>query len=211
MDIVLFGIQGSGKGTLAKALSSEFGFHYFETGGALRKLSQESSVLAEKVKAIIESGKLVPNEIVMEIIEDFMNKIPPNARVVFDGIPRKDDQAESFDKLMQKLNRDFTGILIEVPEKVALERLTSRRICESCKEVYPITFTAENCAKCGGKLITRSDDTPESIKTRIALYYQETVPVIENYKKQGKLLSIDGTPSIEEVRESFFELVKEIP
>lgn len=210
MDIVLFGIQGSGKGTLGKALATEYNFHYFETGGALRKLSQEDSVLGKKVKNIVESGQLVPNDIVMEIIEDFLKKVPANERVVFDGIPRKIEQAETFEELMKKSGRDFIGILVEVPQDIALKRLTTRRICASCKEVYPLMYKGETCEKCHGQLITRSDDTPESIKTRIELYYKETVPVIERYENQGKLKRLDGTASIEEVRKAFFELVEKI-
>src|SRR5579883_1600694 len=177
MDIVLFGIQGSGKGTLGKVVAEKYGLVIFETGGELRKLSQENSELARKVKSIIEAGHLVPNEVVMEIIENFMNKLPAGKNVLFDGIPRKMVQAESFDTLMKKHNRDILGILVEVPEEVVIKRLMSRRICENCKTVYPASYTKEACEKCGGKLVTRSDDNPESIKTRIKAYHDETMPV----------------------------------
>ncbi len=209
MDIALFGIQGSGKGTIARAVCAKYGFHYFETGGELRKLASQDSELAQKVKAVMESGSLVSNEIVMEIIEDFMNSLPDDKPIVFDGIPRKPVQATTFDALMEKKDRDFMGILVEVPEDMAMERLTKRRVCSKCKSVYPADYKEEACEKCGGELVTRSDDNPESIKTRFHAYFDETYPVIEKYKSEDKLITIDGTPDIETVRDNVFTLLEE--
>lgn len=209
MDIVLFGIQGSGKGTIGRAVCEKFGFHYFETGAELRKLAQQDSDLAQKVKAIMEAGKLVSNDVVMEIIEEYMNNLPDDKPVIFDGIPRKPIQSKTFDELMKKLQREFMGILVEVPEEEALKRLTQRRICSNCKTVYPANYEKEACEKCDGELITRSDDNPESIRVRFQAYFDETMPVIENYKADGKLISIDGTPPIEEVRDAVMKLLEE--
>ena len=197
MDIVLFGIQGSGKGTVGKAVAEKFGFKIFETGSALRALSQETSELALKVKSIIEAGHLVPNEVVMDIIENFMQGLQPGEKVLFDGIPRKMEQAESFDALMQKHGRDFTGIFIEVPDEVAVKRLLTRRICKNCKNVYPASYEEKTCQKCGGELITRSDDNPESIKNRLQAFFDETMPVIQHYQKMGKMKKVNGDESIE--------------
>lgn len=207
MDIVLFGIQGSGKGTLGVAVAKKYGLVVFETGGELRKLSSEDSELGKKVKEIVEAGRLVPNEVVMDIIENFMNKLPAGKSVLFDGIPRKMEQAETFDALMKKLGRDMLGVLIDVPEDVVMKRLMSRRICENCKTVYPASYTQEKCAKCGGKLVARTDDNPESIKTRIKAYYDETMPVIDHYKKENKMLTMDGNMSIEDAEKEIFKLL----
>ncbi|MFA5829278.1 MAG: nucleoside monophosphate kinase [Candidatus Gracilibacteria bacterium] len=208
MDLVLFGIQGSGKGTLGKVLAEKYNLQIFETGSALRKLSQETTPLAQKVKSIIEAGHLVPTEVVMEIIEDFMNHLQPGSNVLFDGIPRKMDQAEAFDQLMQKHNRNFLGLLIDVSEEVAIKRLSTRRLCKNCKTVFPATYTQNTCEKCGGELITRTDDNPESIKIRLKAYFEETMPVIENYKKGSKMISIDGTENIEKVQILAFEALQ---
>ncbi len=210
MDIVLFGIQGSGKGTLGKLISEQYGFKIFETGSALRNLSQQNSPLAQKVKSIIEAGHLVPNEVVMDIIEDFMQKLPPNTKVLFDGIPRKISQAESFDTLMQNLGRNFTGILIDVPEAAAIKRLSTRRICENCKTVYPSSYSQADCEKCGGQLITRSDDNPESIKTRLTAFFEETIPVIERYQQKQKMLTMNGNVDIDEAKDSIFKLIENL-
>jgi len=201
MDLVLFGKQGSGKGTLGEQVAKRYNLVVFETGAMLRQLSQEDSELGKKVKEIIESGKLVPNEVVMDIIEDFMSKLEEGKVVLFDGIPRKQDQAASFDNLMKRLGRDYLGLLINVSDEEALRRLTTRRICKNCKKVYPAFYEEDKCEACGGELITRTDDNPESIKTRLATFETETLPVIENLKKQDKIIDINGEQIIEKVFE----------
>src|SRR3989339_482598 len=136
MDLILFGRQGSGKGTQGKYLAERYNLISFVTGDELRKLAQENSTLGQKVKTIIEAGHLVSNEVVMEIIENFMSKFSENKNVLFDGIPRKPDQAQTFNALMQRLNRDFIGVIFEISEAMAIKRLTNRRICEKCKTIY---------------------------------------------------------------------------
>lgn len=199
MDLVFFGMQGSGKGTQGKLIAERHGLQVFETGAELRKLAQEDSELGRKVKEIIEAGHLVSNEVVMEIIENFAKNIPEGTNVLFDGIPRKMEQKETFDALMEKLGRDFMGVLIKISEDTAMKRLTTRRICEGCKAVYPAVYEGNSCEKCGGNLITRSDDNADSIKTRLEAYSNETLPVIEKYLADGKMLEVNGEGSIEEV------------
>lgn len=207
MDLIFFGMQGSGKGTLGKAVAERYGMQIFETGSELRKLSNEDSELGRKVKSIVEAGNLVSNEVVMEIVEDFMNKSGNGSPILFDGIPRKTTQAESLNEVLDRHNREYKAVLLELSEESALRRLTTRRICKSCKAVYPATYTEEKC-ECGETLITRSDDNPEAIKTRLHNFSEETVPAIEMYK--DKLITIDGEPTIEEVRENTFEILDKI-
>lgn len=204
MDIVLLGIQGSGKGTQSKFLQDQYGLVYFETGRELRKLSQEDSPLGQKVKSIIEAGHLVPSEVVMDIIADFMSKLPRGAQVLFDGIPRKKDQAEQFEQVMKDTGREFACVYITLSKEEAMKRLTTRRICEKCKTVYPATYTEETCSACGGKLITRSDDNPESIQNRINAFFNETTPVIEDYRARNMLVEVTGEQSIEDVTKELF-------
>jgi len=182
----------------------------FETGAELRKLAQDDSELGQKIKAIIEAGNLVPNEVVMEIIENFMHKLPEGSTVLFDGIPRKMEQAETFDTLMTRLGRDFKGILIEISEEVAMQRLTTRRICEKCKEVYPAKYEALSCEKCGGTLVTRQDDNADAIKTRITAYTDETMPVIKKYESKGKIIRVNGEQDIQEVDTELEKALKQI-
>jgi adenylate kinase len=205
MDLILFGIQGSGKGTQGKILKERFNMAYFETGGELRRLSKENSVLGKKVKSIIEAGHLVPNEIVMEIVENFIKGIKKNKNIIFDGIPRKKIQAQTLEKLLKKDKREFKAVILDLSEKEAMNRLLTRRICADCKTAFPATFKGGKCEKCGGRLETRTDDNPESIKTRIKAYFDETMPVIEIFEKEDKLIRIDGSKSIDEVSKLLFK------
>lgn len=202
MDLIFFGMQGSGKGTLGKILAQRYKMQIFETGAALRMLSQENSELGRKVKSIIEAGKLVPNDLVMEIVSDFMEKTDPSTSILFDGIPRKIDQAISLNALLDKNARKYKAVLLEINQETALKRLTTRRICEVCKSVYPVNYLEEKC-KCGGNLITRSDDNPEAIKTRLEAFKIETIPSIELYR--DKLVKIDGESEIEDVAKLAFQ------
>lgn len=210
MDLVLFGMQGSGKGTQGQLIAKRHKLKTFETGAELRKLAQENSVLGKKIKSIIESGRLVENEVVMEIIENFMKSIGENDIVLFDGLPRKEEQAETFDTLMGKLGREFIGILIEISEEIAMKRLTTRRICGKCKEVYPATYKEIFCAKCRNKLVTRNDDNVNAIATRLKAYRDETLPVIRKYEREGKMIKINGEQTIENVDKDLEAALKNI-
>lgn len=208
MDIVLFGIQGSGKGTLGKAAADKYGFEYFETGAELRHLSKDGSELGNKIKEIIEAGHLVPDEIVMEILRHFMKNVPADRPVIIDGIPRTLAQAKLVEEVITNMKRDFKGIYVDVPEDIALKRLTTRRVCAVCKEIYPADFKGDECAKCGGTLITRSDDHPEAIKTRIEAYLKETMPVIKKYDAENKLITMDGTVTIPEAVKKINQIIE---
>ena len=209
-DIVLFGMQGSGKGTQSVRLAEQFSMKIFETGAELRRLSSEDSELARKVKSIIDAGHLVPTEVVMEIIADFVKNIPTGTAVLFDGIPRSLDQKEQFDALMEKEGRDFVGVLIELSEEEALKRLTTRRICQNCKATFPAFYEKENCENCGGPLVTRQDDTPDAIAVRLKTFAEKTIPVIEGYKQESRMRSVNGEKPIEEVTTELFEILKDL-
>ena len=209
MDLILFGMQGSGKGTQSRFLAESCGFEIFEAGAELRRLATEDSELARKVKAIMEAGHLVPTEVVMEIIEDFLHRLPQGKAALFDGIPRSEDQREQFDALLQKTGRSFLGLLIELSEEEALKRLTTRRVCSVCKASYPSFYEKDLCESCGGSLETRKDDTPDAIRVRIDTFLSKTVPVIEHYKKEGKLLVVNGEQSIEKVTSDMMEALKD--
>lgn len=176
MDLVLFGIQGSGKGTQAKILSEKLQMEIFETGGELRKLSKQDSELGKKIKNLIDNGHMVSNEIVMEIVENFLKNVPTEQKVLFDGLPRKLIQKESFDALIDKVGRQIVGLQIIIPEEKTINRLLKRAEIEK-----------------------RADDTPEGIRNRIASFYEETIPVIEKYKAEGKLLEVNGDQEIDKV------------
>lgn len=211
MDYVLFGIQGAGKGTHGKILAEKLSAAYFETGGELRKLSGENSALGEKVKSIIDAGNLVPSQVVIEIVENFVHRVSENEKpIIFDGIPRNNEQNELFQALLKKLGREYKGIYFELSREQAENRLLKRRVCNKCKEVYPAFFISEKCTKCGGALITRADDNVDSIRTRLDIFYKETLPVVEEWKVRGKMITVDGTGTIEEVTKKLFDSLRNL-
>jgi adenylate kinase len=207
MDFVLFGIQGSGKGTQSKFLAEKFNLKIFEMGGQLRRLAEENSELGKKVKSIIEEGHLVPTNVIMEIIENFIKNIPENTDVLFDGIPRSIEQAQQFDALMEKANRQFVGVYFELSKEEAMRRLTTRRMCKVCKTIYPSSYTNVTCT-CGGELITRADDNITSIENRINAFFNETMPIITTYENKNIIIKVDALPPIEKVTESMMEKVE---
>lgn len=176
MDIVLFGIQGSGKGTQAKKLASEFGYDMFEAGGELRAIAASGSELGNTVKSYIDQGHLVPHEIIMRVVKESVCD-KGSATVIFDGVPRDLDQMRDFNIIMQECGRAFRCVELKVNEAAVMERLQKR-------------------AKEQG----RADDAQEdAVRRRIALFHEKTEPVIAAYRAAGNVTDVDGDGSIEEV------------
>lgn len=196
-------MQGSGKGTQGKYLAENFGYKIFDTGSALRGIADEGSDLGEKVKGIMNRGELVPTEVVMEVIEDFIHKSGDETPIVFDGLPRNTEQKEQFEQLMNKVNKRPIAILIDISRDLAETRLLIRKICTQCKKIFPGDYGSDTCDEenCNGNLETRSDDNPEAIEKRLDVFFEHTQPIIDQYKNEDNLLVIDGKPSIPEVSE----------
>lgn len=202
MDLIFFGMQGAGKGTLGKSVCERYKIQLFETGAELRKLASSGSPLGLKIKSIIDAGQLVSNEVVMEIVENFLEHNTSESPILFDGIPRKLEQAQTLNTLLQKYNRVYKAVLIEIKRETALKRLTTRRIDPVTKKVYPADYPS-NISEEGNELVTREDDNPSAIETRLKLFEQETLPVLELYKEN--LIRIDGEPDIEIVKKTAFQ------
>jgi adenylate kinase len=177
-DLILVGIQGSGKGTQARILAKKYDYQIFETGSALRTIAQEDSALGQEVKEITTRGDLVSNEIVMAIVADFIEKLEGDRPVIFDGIPRSEEQRVSLEKLLADKNREFEVLAIELSEKEAFNRMFKRAELEG-----------------------RADDNELSMKKRIANFYEFTAPMLETWRKAGKLLQVCGEHSIEAVED----------
>jgi adenylate kinase len=177
MDLVLFGIQGSGKGTQAKRLAKEFGYDIFEAGGELRGIAASGSPLGQTVKSYIDKGHLVPHEIIMRVVQEAIARRPKDQKILFDGIPRDADQKRDFDRIMREAGRDFRGIHLLLDPEEGIRRIFGR-------------------AKAEG----RADDANEEIiRRRMGTFVEKTLPVIEEYKKQGKMVEADGKQDIEKV------------
>ncbi|MBI4835756.1 MAG: nucleoside monophosphate kinase [Candidatus Abawacabacteria bacterium] len=204
MDILLFGIQGSGKGTQAKALALALNFPIFEAGAELRSLATKDTPAGNEIRSIINKGGLVPPGIILLRIADFLDNAAAIQGVIFDGVPRSYDQAVSFDEMITQKHRESLAINIELDEDEAITRLEKRRICSKCNAIFLPDYQNTICNLCGGLLIHRADDNPESIKVRFAKYKQETLPVIDHYRKQGKVLTVDGNQAVMDVTKDIF-------
>jgi len=172
-DILIFGMQGAGKGTQGEILAKKFNLVIFETGGALRKIREENSELGKTVKNIMDKGDLVTNEIVMNIVEDFLEK-NEGKRILFDGIPRMMEQKITFDALLAKHKRTLQGIFLTLDEPEAISRMLERG---------------------------RKDDTEEVIRRRLDNYNAETLPVIQKYISAGIIAEINGKGDIDVIAE----------
>ncbi|MEM2118892.1 MAG: nucleoside monophosphate kinase [Candidatus Bathyarchaeia archaeon] len=202
MQVVIFGAPGSGKGTYASRLQAKLGVDVIAMGDIFREIMKEESPLGRKVKQFVESGKLVPDEVVIEVLKERLAKVSSKNGFILDGFPRTLKQAEALDKI----TRLDAVILLIVPDWIIVERLSTRRICKNCGEVYNIRYlkpkTEGICDKCGGPLYQRADDTEQVIKDRIKVYEQQTMPIIEYYKQknvpiiENRCESLDMPPEV---------------
>lgn len=184
LQAIIFGAPGSGKGTYASRLQSELGVEVIATGDVFREIIREKTPLADKVRDYVEKGLLVPDDIVVEVLKQRLGRIQKSKGFILDGYPRTIEQAKALDKIV-KIN---VVIQLLVPDWIIIERLSSRRICKDCGEVYNLRFLKPKvdmiCDKCGGQLYQRSDDTPEVIKRRIEVYERQTQPILEYYREK---------------------------
>jgi len=206
MDIILFGMQGSGKGTQGKILAEKYRLQVFEMGGALRAMIASGSELGNKIKDTVETGNLVDDDIIMEVVESFVERDGKGSNILFDGIPRTMNQANKLLELLNSHSRDAFALNIKISQKEAIERLTKRRMCVDCKEIYPAFYKGDACSECGGELVSRSDDSNlDSINQRIHNFETETLPVIEDFYKRDRLIEVDGEQAIPDVTEEMIE------
>ena len=206
-DLILFGVQGCGKGTQGQILAREKGYRIFETGKELRALiANEGSRLGQKIKGIVEEGNLVPDEVVIEIVDDFLKKTGSDQAVVFDGIPRKVSQKALFEKVMKKNGREPLAVLIHISDELALIRLDNRWMSKSTEKIFAGKEAA--LAECPeNDVYQRADYTPKAIKTRLKNYHKETQPVIDWYEDQDRLVKVSGEQEVEGVTKELMERV----
>jgi adenylate kinase len=185
VNAIIFGAPGSGKGTYASRLQSKLDVEVIAMGDIFREIMKEKTPLGRKVKGFVEKGLLVPDNVVVEVLKQRLAKIPVGQGFILDGYPRNLDQA----KILENLTKIDVIIQLIVPEWIIIERLSARRICKNCGEVYNLRYLKPKvdmiCDKCGGTLYQRPDDTPEVIKKRIQVYEQQTQPILEYYREKG--------------------------
>jgi adenylate kinase len=204
MRIILLGAPGAGKGTVAKLLTDFDGSVQISTGDILRGAVKAGTDLGKKAQGYMERGELVPDDLIMEIMESRLEEPDCKKGFILDGFPRTIPQAEALKKLLQKLNLKLDLVVnLDVPREVILDRLTTRRTCSNpeCQEIYNIKSKPPKadgtCKKCGWKVIQRDDETEEAITKRLETYNEKTAPLIDYYRKESSLKSIFSTSSEE--------------
>jgi adenylate kinase len=195
--IVLLGPPGSGKGTQGEKLSEELGFVRLSTGDMLREAVRNQTPLGLKAKTFMDSGALVPNDLIIGLMKDKMASV--SGGIILDGFPRTIEQA---DALGEQIDIDL-ALNLDVSDEELVSRLTQRRSCPECNAVYHLMYNPPKsegvCDKCSGKLYQRNDDTEETVRNRLKVYRENTFPLIEYYEKKGKLVTIEGVGSINDI------------
>lgn len=213
MRIIFLGPPGAGKGTQAKMLIERYGIPQISTGDILRAAVKEGTPMGKKAKEYMDAGKLVPDEVVIGIMQDRLKESDCERGFILDGFPRTVAQAEALEKMLEELKMPIDKVLaLEVPDEVLLERLTGRRTCKSCGQMYHIKFDppkgGKNCDKCGGELFQRDDDKEETIKNRLTVYHAQTAPLLDFYGKKGMVVKIDGTKAPDEIFTSLIKVLE---
>jgi len=204
MRLVLLGAPAAGKGTQAKKLIDKYGIPQISTGDILRKAVADGTPLGKEAKSYMDKGELVPDSVVIGLVKERLAQDDCKNGYILDGFPRNTAQAETLDSVLAEMNSPLdVALSIDVDKDDLMKRLTGRRTCKGCQQMYNIYFSPPQkegvCDKCGGELFQRDDDKEETIKNRLEVYERSTAPLIEYYSKKGILKSVKGVGSIDEI------------
>jgi len=216
MRLVLLGAPGSGKGTQARLLVKQFGMLQISTGDLLRAAVEEGSALGKQAKPLMDTGQLVPDEIVLGLLRERLEADDTEAGFILDGFPRNVPQAEELDTILNSLRKPLNGtLLIDVDVDALIQRLTGRQTCASCGQMYNMYTSPsklyDHCDKCGGELRQRSDDNEETIGNRLRVFETVTMPLLDYYREQGKLREIQGVGEINDISAAVKKELKTLP
>jgi len=210
MKLILLGPPGAGKGTQAKMLTERFGIPQISTGDILRAAVKEGTPMGVKAKSFMDAGALVPDEVVVGIVRERLQKEDCAAGFILDGFPRTVPQADALKDSLAELGKELDAVVsLEVDTEALVERLTGRRTCRDCGKGYHVKFdppaTEGKCDACGGELFQRDDDREETIRKRLEVYREQTSPLVDYYRAGGMLIAIDGMQEIEAVQKGILE------
>ena len=198
MKLILLGAPGAGKGTQAELLAEKLSIPTISTGNILREAIKAGTEVGLKAKAFTDNGQLGPDDVIIGIISERLAKDDCANGFILDGVPRTIPQAEALEAAGIKL--DYV-VSIEIEDEIIENRMTGRRVCESCGNSYHVVAnppkTEGVCDACGGKLVVRKDDAPETVKNRLEVYHAQTEPLKDFYEKLGNLVKVDGNQAIE--------------
>lgn len=204
MRLVILGPPGAGKGTQANFIVKKYNIVHISTGDIFRENIKNHTKLGEKAKSYMDKGLLVPDELVIDLVEDRLAKDDCKDGFLLDGFPRTVAQGVSLDAILDRQDKSLTKVInIDVKPEILIERAVGRRVCKSCGSTFHIKYNPPKedgiCDNCHEKLIQRDDDTENTVKTRIKVYFEQTAPLIDYYKAQDLLLNINGESDIKKV------------
>ena len=214
MYIILLGAPGAGKGTQAVMLAEKLKLVQVASGDLFRQALQQETELGKKAKEYMEKGQLVPDEITIQMVLERLAKPDCENGAILDGFPRNLQQAEALDKALSQQAKTIDKVVyIKVPEEELMKRLSGRWICRQCQAVYHEVNSPPRvggkCDKCGGELYQRPDDTAETIKKRLEVYFAETAPLIDHYTPGDRLIEIDGVGNVDKVARRIVAVLQE--
>ena len=212
MKIIMLGAPGAGKGTQAKKIAEKYSIPHISTGDIFRANIKNGTELGQKAKTYMDQGLLVPDELVVDLVVDRVNQDDCVNGYVLDGFPRTIPQAEALDKALKELGQKIDyAINVEVPDENIVNRMSGRRACVDCGATYHIAYAPTSkegiCDKCGGGLILRDDDKPETVTKRLSVYHEQTRPLISFYADKHVLYTVDGTQNMEQVFEAITKIL----
>ena len=213
MRIVLLGPPGAGKGTQAKKIADQYGIVHISTGDLFRDNIKNQTPLGQKAKAYMDAGNLVPDELVIALVEDRISKDDCQKGYLLDGFPRTVAQASALSDFTEQASKplDF-ALSIEVPEEKLIDRIVGRRVCPNCGASYHVTFNTPKkdgiCDRCGSTLTQRKDDTEATVKNRLDVYNKETAPLIDYYRCKDILVTVNGDQDVNVVTDEIFKALK---
>jgi len=215
MNLILLGPPGAGKGTLAGYIKESLGILHISTGDILREEIKNNTDLGIEAKGFIDKGELVPDDLVIKLIEKVLTK-ESNRKLgyMLDGFPRNESQAKKLDEILKKINKPIDQALyLDSPLPIVIKRLTGRRVCRKCGAVFHVTNRPPKkqniCDVCGGELYQREDDNEQTIKNRMEVYQNSTKPVVEFYKKKNILRTLDGDQESESLHDDLLKALNE--
>lgn len=197
MNLILLGAPGAGKGTQAENICERLSIPAISTGNIIREALKSGTEMGKQAKSYVDSGKLVPDEVVIGIIQERLAHGDCRNGFVLDGFPRTIPQAEALDRMGIRIDK---VVDLEVDDDVIVSRMSGRRVCESCGATYHLKYKLPAkegaCDKCGGTLVQRRDDLPDTVKERLKVYHEQTEPLKSYYAKQGKLFIVEGEEDV---------------
>ena len=210
MNLILLGAPGAGKGTQAEKICEKFNIPAISTGNIIRAALRNGTEMGLKAKSYMEAGQLVPDEVVIGIIKDRLKEDDCKAGFILDGFPRTIPQAQALEDMGIRIDK---VVDIEVPDETITARLSGRRVCAKCANSYHLLYKKPKvdgiCDACGGELVQRKDDAPETVQARLVEYHEMTEPLKDFYSKLGKLIIVEGQEEVKETTKLVFEALED--